>query len=144
MKEVSRILNEQPPTSSDSSIALTSIPIDDKRYDRLSAVVAGGNSKKYLGKEYTMTEIENINVNEREKLYSRYEAKLGREMISSLGSSIISLYARTLGSGLDFVDVMGYEFTIDNENDLITDLEKDPFISTALSSCLCTTSTENC
>ena len=39
--------------------------------------------------------------------------------------------------GLDFVNVMGYEFTIDNEYDLITDLEKDPFISTALSSCLC-------
>ena len=58
-------------------------------------------------------------------------------MISSLGSSIISLYARALGSGLDLVDVMGYEFAIDNEDDLITDLGKDPFISTALSSCLC-------
>ena len=32
---------------------------------------------------------------------------------------------------------MGYEFTIDSEDDLITDLAKDPFISTALSSCLC-------
>ena len=84
-----------------------------------------------------MTEIENLNVNELEKLYSRYEAKLGREMISSLGSSILYLYARALGSGLDFVDVIGYEFTIDSEDDLITDLGKDPFISTALSSCLC-------
>ena len=73
-----------------------------------------------------MVEIENVSVNEREKLYSRYE-----------GSSIISLYARVLGSGLDLVDVMGYEFTIDNEDNLITDLGKDPFISTALSSCLC-------
>ena len=75
-----------------------------------------------------MTEIENLNVNEREKLYSRYEAKLGREMISSLGSSILSFYVRALESGLDFVDVMGYEFTIDSEDDIITDLEKDPFI----------------
>ena len=32
---------------------------------------------------------------------------------------------------------MGYEFTIDNEDDLITNLKKDPFISTALSSSLC-------
>ena len=53
MEEVSRILNEQPPTS----ITLQSIPPDDKRYDRLSAVVAGGNLKKYFCKEYTMSEI---------------------------------------------------------------------------------------
>ena len=58
-----------------------------------------------------MVDIENLNVNEIEKLYS----------------SIISLYARVLGS----------EFTIDNKDDLITDLGKDPFISTALSSCFC-------
>ena len=56
---------------------------------------------------------------------------------SSLGSSIVSLYARALGSSLNLVDVMGYEFTIDDEDDLITDLEKDPFISSALSSTLC-------
>ena len=87
---------------------------------------------KYFGKEYTITEIENLSVNERDKLYSRYEAKLRREMISSLGSSIISLYARALGSGLNLVDVMGYEFTIGDKDDLITDLEKDPFILTPL------------
>ena len=32
---------------------------------------------------------------------------------------------------------MGDEFTIDDEDDLITDLEKDAFISSALSSILC-------
>ena len=58
-------------------------------------------------------------------------------MISSLGSSIVSLYARALGSSFNLVDVMEYEFTIDNEDDLITDLEKDPFICSALSSVLC-------
>ena len=46
-------------------------------------------------------------------------------MMSSFGSSIISLYARALGSGLKLVDVMGYEFMIDNKDDLITNLEKD-------------------
>ena len=75
--------------------------------------------------------MENISVGERDKLYARYEAKLGREMISSLGSSIVSLYARALGYGLNLVDVSGYEFTMDEEDDLITDLEKDPFISSA-------------
>ena len=86
MEQVARILNVQPQTSSELNIALPSIPLDDKRNDGLSAVVAGGNSKKYFGKEYTITEIENLSVNERDKLYSRYEAKLGREIISSLGS----------------------------------------------------------
>ena len=54
-----------------------------------------------------------------------------------VGHIYYSLYARALGSGLDLFDVMGYEFTIDAKDDLIMDLEKDPFISTALSSCLC-------
>ena len=71
MEQVSRIFNEQPPASGESNIASPSIPLDDKRYDRLSAVVAGGNSKKIknLGKEYTMTEIKNLSVNE--IVYSR-------------------------------------------------------------------------
>ena len=55
-----------------------------------------------------MVEIENLSVDELEKLYSRYEAKLR----------------------IRPHHVMGYEFTIDNEDDLITDLGKDPFIST--------------
>ena len=134
MEEVSKIVLEQPASE---SIAQLSVPLEGKRNDRLSAVVAGGQSKKYFGKEYTITEIENISVNERDKLYSRYEAKLGREMIPSLGSSIINLCAKALGSGLHLVDVMEYEFTINNEDDLITDLDKGPFISTALSSCVC-------
>ena len=45
MEEVSRILNEQLPTSGESSIESPSIPPDGKHHDRLSAVVAGGNSK---------------------------------------------------------------------------------------------------
>ena len=30
----------------------------------MEEVVAGGNSKRYFGKEYTMTEIENLSANE--------------------------------------------------------------------------------
>ena len=52
MEEVYIIVNKQPPTSGESNITPPSIPPDDKRYDRLYAVVAGGNSKKYFGKEY--------------------------------------------------------------------------------------------
>ena len=45
MEEVFRILLEQPRASSELNIAQPSVPLDDKRNDRLSAVVAGGNSK---------------------------------------------------------------------------------------------------
>ena len=95
MEQVSRILLEEPaPESSELNSTQLSVPLGDKCNDRLLAVVAGGNLKKYFGKEYTITDIENISVNKQDKLFARYEAKL--------------------------------------EFDLITDLEKDPFISTAL------------
>ena len=49
MEQVSRILNEQSSAESSgaSGATTTSIPLaDDKRYDRLSAVVAGGKLNK--------------------------------------------------------------------------------------------------
>ena len=49
---VSRILLEKPLASSELNIAQPSVPLDYKRHDRLSAVAAGGNSKKFFGKEY--------------------------------------------------------------------------------------------
>ena len=62
-----------------ASDANTSTIYDDKRNDRLSAVAAGGNSKKYFGKEYTITEIENLNVYEFETNYTLDTEGKGRE-----------------------------------------------------------------
>ena len=128
MEQATRIVNEEPARDTNLPGNAASTICEDKRNDRLSVVATGGNSKKYFCKEYTIAVIENLNKVERAKLYSRYEAKLGREIIYSFGSSIVHLYARALGSSLNYVDFSGYK-SIDDEDDLITDLGQDPFIS---------------
>ena len=40
---------------------IENVHFEDKRMDRLLAVAAGRNSKKYFGKVYTIAEIENLN-----------------------------------------------------------------------------------
>ena len=69
---VARILNEEPAENHNPPplVGVNTRPIHDKRNDRLSAVVAGENSKNYLGKEYTITEIENLSVDEQDKVYT--------------------------------------------------------------------------
>jgi len=52
--------------------------------DRLSAIAAGGQTKSYLGKALTSDQIESLDDDEVEKLYARYEAKLGAVMTKTL------------------------------------------------------------
>ena len=66
--------------------------VRDKR-ERLVACVLSGNSKMYLGKEYTeqqINEMDRTNVN---MLLNRYESVLSAQMTKSLGKSVISLYS---------------------------------------------------
>ena len=85
----------------------------DTKRERLSAIVAGGGSKQYLGREFQLSDdmfAEQIN-----KLYCRYEARLGASMTKTLGNSFISLY------------VMGVSkyFNVIDPPKLIEDLEED-------------------
>ena len=66
--------------------------IRDKR-ERLVACALFGNSKQYLGKEYTeqqINEIDSYNIN---ILSNRYDSVLSAEMTKSLGKSVINLYS---------------------------------------------------
>ena len=65
--------------------------IKDKR-ERLVACVLSGNSKMYLGREYTE---EQINT-----LLNRYESVLSAQMTKSLGKSVINLYSNVACSVL--------------------------------------------
>ena len=96
MEQVARILNEESAQN-------------NKCNDRLSAV-----------------EIENLNVYERDQIIRSIRSETRPEMISSLGSSIVSLYTRALGSSLNLVNVMGHKIVINNEDDLKTDFKKTP------------------
>lgn len=101
--------------------------VDDKKRERLSAIVAGGGSKQYLGKDLQMSDIDTMTSEQINKLYCRYEARLGASMTKTLGNSFINLY------------VMGVSkyFNVVNPPKLIQDLEEDPFINHALTSTCC-------
>ena len=95
--------------------------IRDKR-ERPVACVLSGNSKMYLGKEYTEQQINEIDCTNVNTLLNRYESVLSAQMTKSLGKGIINLYSNIACS------VLG----IGNQQELSTDLESDPFLNTAL------------
>ena len=100
--------------------------IRDKR-ERLVACVLSGNSKMYLGKEYTEQQINEMDYNSINTLLNRYESILSAQMTKSLGQSIINLYSNLACS------VLG----IGNQQELSTDLECDPFLNTAMQRFIC-------
>lgn len=108
----------QPPLQSNYNI---------KHRERLAALVAGGQAKQYLGKTFTIDQIDSLSDDEVEKLYARYEAGLGAAMTRTLGSAAIGLYA----------GVASMFLPIKNPPALIADLEGDPFVEHALSSATC-------
>ena len=68
-----------------------------------------------------------MSAEEIDKLYCRYEARLGATMTKTLGNSFINLYV---------VAVSRY-FNVANQPKLIEELEEDPFINHALTSVCC-------
>ena len=95
--------------------------IRDKR-ERLVACILSGNSKMYLGKEYTEEQINKMDCNDVNTLLNRYKSVLSAQMTKSLGKSVINLYSNIACS------VLG----VGNQQELSTDLECDPFLNTAM------------
>ena len=85
--------------------------VRDKR-ERLVVCVLSGNSKTYLGKEYTEQQINEMDCNNVNTLLNRYESVLSAQMTKSFGKSVISLYSNIACS------VLG----IGNQQDLSDDL----------------------
>ena len=100
--------------------------IRDKR-ERLVACILSGNSKMYLGKEYTEQQINEMDCTNVNILLNRYESIFSAQMTKSLGKSIINLYSNIA------CNVLG----VGNQQELSTDLESDPFLNTALQRFTC-------
>ena len=100
--------------------------VRDKR-DRLITCVLSGNSKQYLGKEYTEQQINEMDSNNIMTLSNQYESVLSAQMTKSLGNSVINLYSNIACS------VLG----VGDQQDLSNDLECDPFLNTALQRFTC-------
>ena len=100
--------------------------VRDKR-ERLVGCFLSGNSKMYLGKEYTEAQINEMDCTNVNTLLNRYESVLSAQMTKSLGKSVINLYSNIACS------VLG----VDNQQDLSDDLECDPFLNTAMQRFTC-------
>ena len=100
--------------------------VKEKR-ERLVACVLSGNSKQYLGKEYTEQQINEMDCNDVNTLLNRYESVLSAQMTESFSKSIINLYSNIA------CIVLG----IGNQQELSTNLESDPFLNTALQRFTC-------
>ena len=100
--------------------------VRDKR-ERLVACVLSGNSKMYLGKEYTEQQINEMDYNSISALLNRYDSVLSSQMTKSLRKSIINLYSNLACSLLG----------VRNQQKLSTDLECDPFLNTAMQRFTC-------
>ena len=101
----------------------------DNKKDRLAAIIAGGNSKQYLGKELQLSELDSMSNSEMEKLYTRYEARLGASMTKTLGNNLINLYVMTVSR---FFPIEEAKLPA-----LIQDLKEDPFVNHALTTSCC-------
>ena len=55
--------------------------------DQLCGVLSSSDSKKYLGKEYTIKDIEALSPADQEKLFARYQIKSGREVVTIRSST---------------------------------------------------------
>ena len=100
--------------------------VREKR-ERLVACVLSGNSKQYLGKDYTEQQINEMDCNNVNTLLNRYESVLSAQMTKSLGKSVINLYSNVACS------VLG----VGNQQDLSDHLECDPFLNTAMQRFTC-------
>ena len=100
--------------------------VRDKR-ERLVACVISGNSKVYLGKEYTEEQFNKMDCNDVNTLLNRCESVLSAQLTKSLGKSVINLYSNLACS------VIG----VGNQQELSTDLECDPFLNTAMQRFTC-------
>ena len=71
----------------------------------------------------TATHIQELDDSEIERLYARYEARLGAAMTKTLGSAALQLYAGVVS--------MFLPIPAENQPGLIADLEGDPFVGHA-------------
>ena len=69
--------------------------VREKR-ERLVVCILSGNSKQYLGKEYTEQQINEMDCNNVNTLLNRYESVLSAQMTKSFGKSVINLYSNKL------------------------------------------------
>ena len=99
----------------------------DSKRQKLLECIFTGNCKLYLGKVYTKEQINKLSIEEVDKLFSNYEAKLSGQMVKLLRKSVINMYSVGACTAL----------RISNHDALSEDLENGPFLNSALQRFTC-------
>ena len=103
---------------------------EDDRRARLIAIVSGGKGVQYLGSSsYTVDKIDKMTDEEVDKLYARYEARLGSMMTKTLGSSALMVFTSVVSRFLPIPP--------EKQSQLLHDLDEDPFVGHALNTTCC-------
>jgi hypothetical protein len=102
---------------------------NDHLKQRLSALISGGKSIQYFGKDITLSQLDELPNEQILKLYNIYESRLGTSMTKTLGNTILNMYAVLAGKVLPIPE--------ENHTKLVSDLEDDPFVEHALTSTCC-------
>ena len=97
--------------------------------ERLAIIAAGGRARQYLGKAWSVEEIDKMDDDEVRKIYTRYEARLGVCMTKTLGKAALQLYTT--------VATMFLPIPPENRQPLIEDLESDLVVDRVLNSTDC-------
>ena len=97
--------------------------------ERLAIIAAGGRARQYLGKAWSVEEIDKMDDDEVRKIYTRYEARLGVCMTKTLGKAALQLYTT--------VATMFLPIPPENRQPLIEDLESDLVVDRVLNSTAC-------
>ena len=80
----------------------------ESKRERLSAIVAGGGSRLFLGRELQLSDIDRMIPQELDKLYCRYEARPGASMTKTLGNSFINLYVMAMSKYFNVINPLKY------------------------------------
>ena len=100
--------------------------VRDKK-ERLVACVLSGNSKMYLGKEYTEEQINKMDCNDVNTLLNRYESVLSAQMTKYVRQKCYKFIFKHC------LQVLG----VGKQQELSDDLECDPFLNTAMQRFTC-------
>jgi hypothetical protein len=133
MDEIIDQMLEQEPTDETEAVgslsAGTTTSACMQKRERLAALAAGGQIKQYLGRSLTADQVDDLADEEVDKMYVRYEARLGAAMTKTLGTAALQLYVATASRFLPILP--------ENQPNLVHDLEVDPFVEHALSTVTC-------
>lgn len=119
------LIQDAPATTTEPAAA----PETDQKRARLAAIISGGRAQHYLGKQVTMQQLDEMKMSEVEKLYHRYEMRLGSDMTKTIGSAALQMYTLAAGTFLPIPP--------ENRPKLMFDLEEDPFVGHALTTICC-------